>query len=294
MEKWDTSNITNMGYTFYNCAGIRNLDLSKWNVSNVTNMDSMFRYSDFNNGSLNDWDISNLENINNMFIHPKLTGLGLKNSNGNWILDDNGNKLFPIDENELKKSVEYTLDYDPEQEYWWTSDKNKSKVYDYWKYVKSFNYKTYKDKLNVTEKSEILPAVFDKLNLINWSNKFKKLKNCDTPFNTAITTKTLRGYGRTYNYLTEYWYLNNCMGKNIYYNWKFNKNVNLYNNGYYTSHFKCNKNKKLLDFCNKDSQLKYPKLIVLKDSTKVDSNGNFRPMFTRKNFKQDKCHNYDI
>ena len=35
-----------------------------------------------------------------MFIWPKLTGLGLKYSNGNWILDDNGNNINHMEIND--------------------------------------------------------------------------------------------------------------------------------------------------------------------------------------------------
>ena len=38
----NTSKVTNMDSMFYNCRGLKSLDLSGWNTSNVTSMDSMF------------------------------------------------------------------------------------------------------------------------------------------------------------------------------------------------------------------------------------------------------------
>ena len=41
-EKFDTTNVTDMGYVFSDCHNVRKLDLTGWSVSSVTNMRSMF------------------------------------------------------------------------------------------------------------------------------------------------------------------------------------------------------------------------------------------------------------
>ena len=43
ISKWNTINVTNMGYLFSNCKSLSSLpDISKWNTNNVTNMRLLF------------------------------------------------------------------------------------------------------------------------------------------------------------------------------------------------------------------------------------------------------------
>ena len=42
IDKIDTSNVTNMNYTFFHCPKLKELDLSNWNTNNVTSMYCMF------------------------------------------------------------------------------------------------------------------------------------------------------------------------------------------------------------------------------------------------------------
>ena len=43
ISKWNTNNVTNMRYMFYNCSSLSSLpDISKWNTNNVKYMNYMF------------------------------------------------------------------------------------------------------------------------------------------------------------------------------------------------------------------------------------------------------------
>ena len=76
LGNWDTSSVTNMSHMFYthyaiNPKPIFNEDLSNWDTSSVTDMTSMFvNNSGFNNGGstgINNWDVSNVTTFNTMF-----------------------------------------------------------------------------------------------------------------------------------------------------------------------------------------------------------------------------------
>lgn len=66
IDKWDTSNVTNMRSMF---SGARyfNRPLSAWNTSNVTNMEGMFFLAESFNGDPSAWDVSNVTNMRQMF-----------------------------------------------------------------------------------------------------------------------------------------------------------------------------------------------------------------------------------
>jgi len=64
IEKWDTSNVTNMSHMFY-YVGLHQ-SLNNWNVSNVTDMSYMFLDSSFDK-PLNKWNVSNVTDMFYMF-----------------------------------------------------------------------------------------------------------------------------------------------------------------------------------------------------------------------------------
>lgn len=77
LDKWNTSNVTNMkrmfGYAAVNASSVV-LDISGWDVSNVTDMYRMFtefgyNASTFSLGDLSKWDVSNVTNMYEMFIN---------------------------------------------------------------------------------------------------------------------------------------------------------------------------------------------------------------------------------
>ena len=72
LSKWNTNNISDMSYMFYNCSSLSSLpDLSKWNTNNVTNMSNMF-YNCSSLLSLPDlskWNTNNIKYVKNMFYN---------------------------------------------------------------------------------------------------------------------------------------------------------------------------------------------------------------------------------
>ena len=43
ISKWDTKNVTDMGFMFYGCSSLNNLEgISKWDTKSVTDMSEMF------------------------------------------------------------------------------------------------------------------------------------------------------------------------------------------------------------------------------------------------------------
>ena len=89
LSNFNTENVTNMSYMFYDCHSLTSLDLSNFNTENVTNMNNMFIYC----RNLTDLDISNFntENVTimgGMFREcSSLTSLDLSNFNTENVTD---------------------------------------------------------------------------------------------------------------------------------------------------------------------------------------------------------------
>ena len=66
MDFWDTSNITDMNWLFYNRKTF-NHNINSWDTSNVTNMRYMFYGAEEFNQNIAGWDTSNVTNMSNMF-----------------------------------------------------------------------------------------------------------------------------------------------------------------------------------------------------------------------------------
>jgi len=67
-EKFDTPNVTNMGYMFYGCGGLTTLDLSKFSTSNVIDMNHMFSgCSGLTSLDLSSFDTSKVTSMSYMF-----------------------------------------------------------------------------------------------------------------------------------------------------------------------------------------------------------------------------------
>ena len=70
ISKWDTSNVTDMSFMFQNCSLLSSLpDISRWNTSNVKNMISMFNgcSSLTSLPDISQWKTSNLTYMKSMF-----------------------------------------------------------------------------------------------------------------------------------------------------------------------------------------------------------------------------------
>ncbi|AJM71610.1 BspA family leucine-rich repeat surface protein [Mycoplasma yeatsii] len=70
IEKWDTSNVTDMSGMFENVYNF-NQDISNWDTSNVTNMSRMFKGAERFNQNINSWDTSNVTDMSGMFEKAK-------------------------------------------------------------------------------------------------------------------------------------------------------------------------------------------------------------------------------
>ena len=90
---WDTSNVTNMSYMFYDCDNLTELDLSNWDTSNVTSMNYMFGYcKNLEYLNLNWWDFrwlsSSLQMGNVLRLTSKLTKLDMENTKFTWSMHE--------------------------------------------------------------------------------------------------------------------------------------------------------------------------------------------------------------
>ena len=79
----NTSEVTNMGYMFYDCYKLTSLDVSNFNTANVTNMNSMFSdCSSLTSLDVSGFNTSKVTDMSDMFYFcSKLTSLDLSNFN---------------------------------------------------------------------------------------------------------------------------------------------------------------------------------------------------------------------
>lgn len=83
VSNWNASNVKNMELAFAGCSQLQNLDVSQWDTNNVVNMNSMFagceQLQQFNG---NNWDVRKVLNMSSMFINNKqILHLDLNNWN---------------------------------------------------------------------------------------------------------------------------------------------------------------------------------------------------------------------
>ena len=74
INKWDTSNVTDMSNLFYNCSLLKDIKfISNWDTSNLTNISNLF-YNCINLTSIDDiskWNLEKVENMSNLFYNCK-------------------------------------------------------------------------------------------------------------------------------------------------------------------------------------------------------------------------------
>ena len=89
MEKWDTSNVTDMASMFFGCNKLKSLNVSNFNTSKVTNMSDMFfGAQSITSLDLSKWDTSKVTNMSFMFANTnKLTNLNLLGWNTSNVKD---------------------------------------------------------------------------------------------------------------------------------------------------------------------------------------------------------------
>ncbi|UWX59016.1 BspA family leucine-rich repeat surface protein [Chryseobacterium oranimense] len=68
MTTWDTGNVTDMSYMFYNAENF-NQNIANWNTSNVTTMNSMFYNATNFNQNIGAWNTGNVTDMSKMFQH---------------------------------------------------------------------------------------------------------------------------------------------------------------------------------------------------------------------------------
>ena len=88
-ENFNTENVTDMSFMFYNCSSLTSFNLSNFNTSNVTNMCVMFYgCSSITSLNLSNFNTSNVTNMNGMFSGcSSLTNLNLFNFNTSNVTD---------------------------------------------------------------------------------------------------------------------------------------------------------------------------------------------------------------
>ncbi|WP_434336084.1 BspA family leucine-rich repeat surface protein [Mycoplasma capricolum] len=82
LDKWDTSNVTNMRSMFIYAEKF-NQNISNWNTSNVTNMKRMFYGADNFNQPIGNWNTSNVTNMEFMFYRADAFNQNISNWNVN-------------------------------------------------------------------------------------------------------------------------------------------------------------------------------------------------------------------
>ena len=89
MSYLNTSEVTNMGFMFYNCYNLPSVDVSSFNTSKVTNMQSMFSgCSQLTNLDVSGFNTSNVTNMQDMFDYClRLTSLDLCSFNTSNVTD---------------------------------------------------------------------------------------------------------------------------------------------------------------------------------------------------------------
>lgn len=73
IEPLDTSNVTNMSFTFNNFSSSSSLDLSGWNTSKVTIFQNMFNYAKIPELNLTNWDTSKTTSFYSLFSDANIT-----------------------------------------------------------------------------------------------------------------------------------------------------------------------------------------------------------------------------
>lgn len=119
MNNWDTTNINNMSYLFYNTPNIKNrISFKKWNTKNVINMTAMFKKSSLNSNLIY-FDMSSIQITRNMLSESKyLNGSNFINPSNVELINSNlwsNNKthLFELDSlTKIQKWINFWNDND--------------------------------------------------------------------------------------------------------------------------------------------------------------------------------------
>ncbi|WP_129058980.1 MULTISPECIES: BspA family leucine-rich repeat surface protein [unclassified Chryseobacterium] len=70
MATWDTGNVADMSYMFYNAKNF-NQNIGNWNTVNVTTMKSMFYYATNFNQNIGNWNTGKVTDMSEMFLYAE-------------------------------------------------------------------------------------------------------------------------------------------------------------------------------------------------------------------------------
>ncbi|WP_434338071.1 BspA family leucine-rich repeat surface protein [Mycoplasma capricolum] len=113
IQYWDTSNISNMSWTFNNAIKF-NQDLSSWNTSNVRDMKYMFNGAVSFNQDISKWNTHNVQTFEGMFKSTKNFNQDLSG----W----NISSLHPLGEYLFAKNSNLTYKNQPKWKDWCAPD----------------------------------------------------------------------------------------------------------------------------------------------------------------------------
>ncbi|BCU83696.1 BspA family leucine-rich repeat surface protein [Mycoplasma mycoides] len=175
---WDTKNITDMSYAFYNTIWINSEKISKWNTSKVTNMEGMFGLTKSFDQDISNWDVSNVKNFKNMFDRAK------KFNNKNKPLNWNSKLKSAKNMQGMFKSTDL---FNQDISDWDLS--NVTNISQMFSESKSFNKNISKwDVSNVKDMSKLFENAYAFNNgekPLDWGHKLKSIKNMSSMFNGA-------------------------------------------------------------------------------------------------------------
>ncbi|WP_434325673.1 BspA family leucine-rich repeat surface protein [Mycoplasma leachii] len=176
--EWDTKNITDMSYAFYNTTWFNSEKISKWNTSNVTNMEGMFGLTKSFDQDLSGWDVSKVVNFKNMFDRAK------KFNNKNKPLNWNSKLKSAKNMQGMFKSTDL---FNQDISDWDLS--NVTNISQMFSESKSFNKNISKwDVSNVKDMSKLFENAYAFNNgekPLDWEHKLKSIENVSYMFNGA-------------------------------------------------------------------------------------------------------------
>ena len=107
VSNFNTSNVTDMGWMFYDCNSLTSLDISNFNTNNVTNMETMFRgCNKLTSLNLSNFNTSKVTNMETMFF--SCNGLKIIYCEQDWKTDKitSSTNMF-INCSKLKGAIPY-------------------------------------------------------------------------------------------------------------------------------------------------------------------------------------------
>ena len=119
IKKWNTENITDMGYMFDKCTSF-NIDISSWKTYNLRNTEHMFNSCINFNQDLHMWNVSKITNMNYMFYNCKSFNKSLFNWNAQLINSVKTTNMFFKSKIAYEKNIPDTINISAWKSYFQT------------------------------------------------------------------------------------------------------------------------------------------------------------------------------